>query len=976
MRASVSSLLSLCLLLLAASACGDDPPDSGNSCAGVVCKRGQDCVAGVCVDRVEPEPEGCSTNEDCLFHPRGELCDRSSGLCVACFTTAHCPEGRTCQGGTCAGSLCTTNDDCGPDAPHCTEAGDACVACLDASHCEEGFTCEAGACTPVITVCETDADCGDEAPHCVAGGCVSCRNDGDCGALEICGSAGACEPVTCTDALGCAPWEVCVDHAACAPRACEELAGCPLGSLCEDGACSAPVVCGEDAPCLDPRAPHCDGGACKACVDNTHCGPWEQCREGSCAPFDTCSATADCKGGFVCVDRACVACAGDHHCPRGVCVAGACADSLPCDSAADCASGTCAGGVCVDCASDLDCALGSACEAGTCSCEGAACDPSGCVDDGFEPDAGPAAARPLALRSPAVRTLCPADEDWFVFTGAAGAAMRASLIQGQEGLEIALVWYADDAQRTRHERVGTAGTWMGLLPPAASSRYYVVVRSAGGAGDYTLLVEPQTGCTDAYEPNGTFATAAPIPTRTLVEDLRLCGPSDFFSFEWPAREALTAYVFFSGGNLDLQLFDGKGSRIPATAQPTGDRGGGVRLSLPAKADAETATLRVLAPGGATPPGSYALFVATERAAICGSDEELIPSGADRGRIQGSNLGVAASRSSACGSLQQVRTHRIHLTEPARLLVEVEAEFAPRLALFDDTCGGALACQSSGALDVASLPAGSYVLAVGSQGGAGRYDLSARLLPPVQAPANDRCAGAAALPLDGGPITGTTVGATADVATSCGGLSPDVFYSFDLPQQQRVVIDARGGEAAVSLFVTDATCAPIAGVCGIGHLDVPLGQGSYRLGVASPSGRGTSFTVEGMRITTPSNDTCAMALPITRGSTTWGDTTWAHGDQTYPVTQSCTGYLLDGNDVFHSIQLVGGVPVTITATPEQGYDLALYVMGDCTSRQCLAGVDAALAGGQEQLVFTPPSDGTYVIVVDGAHGGGAFSLQVD
>lgn len=974
MRATALHVALLCLALFAAPGCADDGAPQDDPCAGVVCLRGQDCVAGACVDRPDPEPEGCTSNEDCLFHPMGELCDRGSGLCVACFTDSHCPAGRSCEAGRCAGSVCTTDDDCGEDAPHCNEAGDACLACLEAAHCEEGATCEAGVCVPVVTVCETDEHCEEEeAPFCVAGACVGCRDDGDCGDREICGAGGVCEPVHCTETSGCDPWEVCVDGAACAPRPCDDLLDCPVGSLCVDAACAPPAGCAEDEPCLDPRAPHCSEGACHACVTNDHCGPWEQCREGACAPFDTCRASADCKGGFVCVAEVCVACSADAHCPRGSCVAGACVDAEPCASDAQCAFGVCADGLCVGCASDLDCAEGSFCEAGACVCEGAGCDPMGCEDDGYEPDGGPAQARPLALRSPESRTLCAGDEDWFVFTGAAGAAIQASLIQGADGLEVALVWFDDDAARERRERVGAAGTWAGILPPAATGRYYVVVRSAGGSGPYTLLVEPQTSCTDPYEPNDSFANASPLEAGVLVEDLRPCGPGDFYSLEVPADHALTATAFFAAGVLDLHLFDEGGSRIPGAAVSTEDRGGGVRLAIPPAPADRKVVLRVFTPGAATPPSDYALHVAVEGPAACGEDEELISLGAERGRVRGANLGVAATHPSACGTLEHARTHRIHLDEPRRLQVEVDAEFSPRLAILDDRCGGEVACLEGPVLDVAQLPAGSYVLAVASAGGQGLYDLAARLLPPLVPPTNDRCDQPEPLALGAGPVAGTTTGAAPDVATGCGSPSPDVFYDLTLQDDGRVVVEADG---AVSLFLTGDDCAPLPGACGERRLDLELPAGSYRLGVASPSGRGVDFEVAAQLVTTPANDACAAATPIARGSTIWGDTTWASNGQTYPIAASCTGYLLDGGDVFHSIQLAGGVPVTFTVTPDEGYDVALYVMDGCATRQCLAGVDAGLRGERERLVFTPPADGTYVIVVDGAAGGGTFALEVD
>lgn len=992
----------------------------------------------------EPEPEGCDSNQDCLFHPDGELCDRASKRCVECFVTDHCPGGRTCESGICEGTACTRHDDCEEGTPYCNVAGDACLECLEDGHCGDGI-CVEGVCEEIPPECTADDECKEEGkPYCVEGSCVSCRDDSTCGEGMACAGEGVCLPNACEAQEDCAAFPgrtcrdgfcgegdcddashcedpakpFCLQHrcvecsaaadcpvgSACVAGSCEaidcvDLVDCPVGSVCEGGTCQGVGPCEEDLDCVDPRLPRCGAeGACVACGSNVDCGHWEQCREGLCEPFDTCRTTSDCKGGFVCQEGACTACAIDEHCPRGSCVAGVCTDAASCSSDAECASGACWNGACVGCAWDQGCVAGLWCEEGSCVggatcgegercpagtiCEEGLCAPVECEDDAYEPDGGFSRARPLKLRSAEGRTICPGDEDWFVFTALEGAVVEAGFFQAPEGTEIALVWFTPDDERRRMEKPGVGGRWVGPLPAAAASRYYLVVRSSGAMGPYLLNVEQSATCTDPFEPNDSVKDAKPLPSNTLFQDLRPCGLGDFYTVDVPAGQTLDVYAFFAVGRLDVQMFNEAGTRVTATTQVITDMGGGNRTTLTPLASDRRITVRLFTPPSASPPSSYALFASVQAPEACGAGPELLRLGERRARVQGATLGVSAGQASACGTLQNRRTYVVQLDEPSRVVAHAEANFRPRLALFDAGCSGALACQGAsgleGTLDIAQVPAGTYVLAVGSEGPQGLFDLSVRVLPPVAPPANNLCSAAAPIDLSTVRTTsGTTEGATSTVVSSCGGLAPDVFYSFDLTEDRRVVFDLARHNAPLAMFLLDDACTPVAEQCTAERrLDAELAAGRYRLGIAATSGKGTSFELTSRSVVTPANDTCAAAQPIGRSMSVVGDTTWARNDSDAPIVSSCTGYLLGGNDVFYRIDLQKDVPVTFTATPGPGYDVALYVLSGCVGGQCLQGVDAVLQGEEETLVFTPSEDGTYYVVVDGAKGGGTFGLAID
>lgn len=1042
----LSILLGIPSLLLAA--CGTNDGGDSDPCSGVVCPRGQDCVKGQCIDR-DQEPEGCQSNEDCLFNPRGELCDRDSGLCVACFTNAHCPDGRSCSAGRCEGSVCTTNEDCGPEAPFCNEAGNACLACLGDEHCEDGYRCEAGACEPPPPECEADADCEDaDAPFCAEGACVACSSDLHCEEGAACAGDGSCQPnlceadedcaafpgrscregscrpgvcdtaadcedperpycdqnacVRCTEAEGCGTGEVCVDGSTCEPAGCEGLDDCPVGSVCEDGGCVPADRCGEGEACLDPRAPLCVDGRCAACASNVDCGPWEQCVEGACQPADTCTSDAGCDGGFVCEEGACVACRNDNQCPRGVCQGGACVDAGACTSDAQCAGGVCVGGSCAGCATDGDCREGTFCEAGSCVagpdcgeggicppgevCDGGSCVPSACEDDAFEPDQGPAGARPLALRAVANRSLCPGDEDWFVFTAIDGAMMEIAVLQGPEDLDIALIWFDADDERRRFERGGTAGLIAGALPPAHGGRYFVRVRSAGEAADYALMVQPATECRDGLEPNDTANLAVPLEPGRLYEGLRPCA-MDHYLLDVPAGARAQVYAFYEGAALDIQVFDGP-TRIPAELGDVGERGGGRAVKVAAAGVDRSLLVRVVPAGGGAGPGHYGLYATAEPAAICEEGDALFSSlDGPKHRVQGTTAGSDLVVSTPCGEFRNARTYEVELDQEQRFLAELATDYeGARLALMDATCGSDLYCHvgegESSFLDVSGLPSGSYVLVVGAgEEAGGWYDLGVRMEAPLSPPSNDRCEDAVDLDL-ASPllVEGTTLGARSDYVAACEIPSPDAFYAFELQATSRVIFELQSAQPHTLVLIEDACHephAPTSPCWDDAQRELELGPGTYRLGVMASSGRGGAFQVGARIVETPENDLCEDATPILSSDPIAGDTSWAHDESAYPLESLCTGYYLDGNDVFYAIDLEEGESITVTVAPDPGYDAAVYVRESCgEGAACLAGADAGLKGAQEVLPFTAPADGTYLIVVDGARGGGGFQLTVE
>jgi len=1033
MRLRLVSLLASLAALSFTSACSSGGEPAPDPCLGVVCLQGHDCREGVCVKREDPEPTGCQSNNDCQFDPAGDLCEKETGRCVACLDDSHCHEERSCEVGVCVGVVCTDDRDCAAPTPVCSVDGGSCLECRDDEGCGEGEVCNAGVCEDAP--CASHDDCTDpEAPRCApSGACVACLDGGDCAAGEIC-EENACVPrpgchedvdcegdpagnrcdtdtgacVECVADTHCGFAEVCEENA-CAAKGCEDLEDCPAGAICTEGACEPLGACEEDPDCAaDPRVPRCSAAStCVECASDADCGGG-RCVNDACVAPAVCTSDAECKGSFVCTGGGCAACRTDEQCPRGACRGGACVDRSACVKDADCAVGGCVAGTCAECGTDLDCRPGLWCEGGACVegascgsnedcgagelCDGATCQPAGCSDDTLEPDGGPATARPVGMGTPVSRVLCPNDEDWIAFSAASLSPLDVSVLSGPADLELSLVWFEPGDERVRREvNAVRQRILVPSLPSAAANRYFVRVRGKGGAqGAYTLL--PKTGtaaCTDAFEPNNRWDVSPPvIQPGVLYEGLTVCD-ADYYKLSIPANHAVAVYALYGDGETQVSLFTEAGQPVPGTRNSaTTILGGGRVLEWNGSATPTQVLARVQPPGSTQrPPSSYRLFVAVTPSVACGSGPLLLDLGEERARATGATLGHAAGTlPGACGAGGPEVTYALRLDEPSRLVARIAAPFDAVISLRDAECTAEQSCGTTaggaGTLDVPRLDAGDYVLAIGAPAGqAGPFDLALRRLDPVDPPANDQCA--APIDLTVGPATivatGDTEGATPSASGSnlCIPAAPDVYYSFDLAADARVVAEVSADNPVALAFVDDGCMAngPCTPTGRRQRLDRPLGAGTHLLRVASATGAATAFT---LKVTAPDplpNDACTTAAPLAVPGSASGDTTWATNEVFFDLGQSCTGYYVDGGELFHAVTLAKDQEIRIQLTPGPGFDAALYVMDACEATACIAGADRPGAGAAETLTFKAPEAGTYFLVVDGAASGGTYTLTV-
>ncbi len=193
----------------------------------------------------------------CTPQPVVRLAD--GGIDFALSPCSSIPSRELCAArADCVADLCTQCS-CTPAFKQCRASHEAAYPC-PALGCADPQCCETqNQCTPG-TGClapGAPAGCGacNNAPE-------SCANDGACSGTQI------CEPIPC---------------------ACSSQKACTAG--CESTGCSADMACGADHRCHP-----------KACTGASECPSQFACQAGGCVR-KSCSATAECPGGFCVLGR-------------------------------------------------------------------------------------------------------------------------------------------------------------------------------------------------------------------------------------------------------------------------------------------------------------------------------------------------------------------------------------------------------------------------------------------------------------------------------------------------------------------------------------------------------------------------------------------------------------------------------------------------------------------------------------------------
>ncbi len=299
--------------------------------------------------------------------------------CTPCVTATDCapPTFDGCTASICVDSVCAPKDTtgmaaatqtandchknvCGADGKPAPEDDPLDLPADDGNACTDQ-TCVQGVPTfpPVAmgTVC-ANGTCDDK------GNCFNCTKNSDCttGLTPTCDKAlNTC--VTCDDTV-----KNGTETAADCGGNCKTCKGdsCNNDGECITGQCADSLCC--DSDCMGP---------CQACNLPGLGGKCSNVPAGQ--PSPSCNgATQACNGAGMCKAAAGVACMTNTDCGSGSCFAQQCRIETGgvCMTDLACASGLCAGGVCINCLVNTDCAS-MKCNVGTGVCQvpgGAECD--------------------------------------------------------------------------------------------------------------------------------------------------------------------------------------------------------------------------------------------------------------------------------------------------------------------------------------------------------------------------------------------------------------------------------------------------------------------------------------------------------------------------------------------------------------------------------------------------------------------------
>jgi hypothetical protein len=305
---------------------------------------------------------------------------------------------------------------------------------------------------------------------------------------------------------------------------------------------------------------------------------------------------------------------------------------------------------------------------------------------------------------------------------------------------------------------------------------------------------------------------------------------------------------------------------------------------------------------------------------------------------------------------------------------------------------------------------SWLLVVDAYGPSqrGPFTLAIEELTP---PANTTCATAQTVALGGGKasVSGDTTLSTDEFAKlSCGTGTggpwpgPQLYYRLTglaAGKHYKVALTASGFDAALYAFPAATTCseAAIDAACkglasdssGSGPEVVvisPTAAGDWKVAVdAAVANAAGSFTLAVQEVTLPTNTSCAkaQAVTLTGGTATVAADTSLSADEFAGL--KCGGLAaLSGPQLYYTIDVKSGESYALKLTPE--FDARLYVApaATCTATALEQGCASGGASGDVMTVFAktptelllaPSAAGTYLVGVDSAGAGGAFSLTI-
>ena len=853
--------------------------------------------------------------------------------------------------------------------------------CERDTQCVEGNICTNGGCVPG---CVADAECANAdatTPLCVDGRCGACRADDDCFGASTCDAdTRACaEPEMCTDSRECLDGNICVGSVCEAPFDCAgDDANCETGFIC---AASGECIPNPDGPCQTNDDCVVIGEVCRTDLRPPSCGP----------------------------------CEADEHCPGNqLCDGGACVESEECVDDNDClGERLCAGG---------------ACTAGDCT------DDEFEENDDAESAQGVIGGLVRGL----VSCAGDADFYALELEADSAATVIVRQLDQNADLMLSALSSDGDVLDSSDTNQPTEALVLGPYPSAQTIHLLIQQSGSPGNAAYTLqieLVDAQECVDDRFDAGAgddDFATGRRVRNEgepAFEDDVngRLCpGDVDYICF-YLNRELFEASVNVLTGNPTItgELVD---DRNEVLADATWSRDESPTLAF----QANGATTYCLRLSSDELGGSYEVELnAFDRAVrdLCDEGESLSLEGGS-GTVDQQLLdrrgddAIRASCSPEADGAEKV--YVITVDDPERVEAEGEAVCAQTPCLFPPlmltahlsgepngtfgdpavsirsqcTSAGAEVACSNGSVNpdepyrpvfnpaVARTPItapGEYsVIVDGSRiGNSPAYRLQVETGPLSSAPINDACNFAAALPFndDGATEFNVSLDQAADDLFGCAELGgPDAVYRVEFARSSYVRIQtvAPSGGFAVGAYLTRACGEGEPEMCGFGF-EGAVEAGEYFLVIdgADQNSRGrvaVQMVVEPFA-DAPVNETCetAVALNGAEGEVS-GDTRSALDDYIMRDANQCTGHNTRGGDVVYALPVEVDQDIFVQAEPIGGWDLALYLVGDCADAPGSPAVcaDSAIT---ESLTYTADATGNVYVVVDGSNGeAGEFSLR--
>ncbi|MEE2756329.1 MAG: dickkopf-related protein [Myxococcota bacterium] len=879
-----------------------------------------------------------------------------------------------------------------PDAgPPRSDFGDVGPAECD---CPRELTCdEAGECVEV-SPCERDTQC-IEGRICVDGACAD----------------GCADDAACLDADPTLP--LCFDGRC---GQCETDDQCFGAGTCdvEQHLCVEPAVCSDSRECLGTRV--CVGGTCEATPDcrddEVDCPPGQICSEdGQCLrdPSGACESDADCPVlGHVCLEaragNICGPCQEDSDCPTG----------MECRVRAD-------GNACAEpdtCSSDDEC-IGSR------VCVNGACDLPQCADDVYEDNETAETATPIIAGLLRCLVSCGDDADWFEFVLPANNAATVSLrqqdnlanlnltIRNADGVELV------SAQSDQPVEAVVVGPF-----PSEQTIFAVVDQNQPyGIGSFVLdvaLVDEGEACIDDANESGAGDDSPETGRQVRAPgelgfsgDLagRICPDDlDYICFATQVREEVSIDIEVTSGDAVVagRVIRVDGETVRNTESEWSRQGGD---AVNFRAGAGPYCLELSARSGS---GTYRVSMTAVPSAVLRLCEDASPLELQRGQAsvqaqltQDDEFSPICAGGEANGG--EV-IYSVSFDDEADLPVLLTATVSglaggtlgDPVVSIRSNCGDAsseVACstgqrdpldpnfsqRSPATARAAITELGTYSIAVDGIdiGDRPNYRLDVDTAPLALAPANDRCNQAQELAFnpDGVTVFGVNLDRANDDVSGCtGDAGPDVVYrlTFLEPANVRLQAAAAGDAFAVSAFLGPDCRARDANVCGFGF-ETQVEPGVYYLVIdgadANSRGRVTvQMNVESIGAA-PVNEVCDSATALdAAGGQLVASTQAAIDDYRLLDANLCTGNNTLGGDVVYTLASPQNQMMYVEAIPEDGWDLALYVVSDCANpaRRRVACSDGALT---ESTVFDVAADEPVFVIVDGSNGeSGSFQLR--